>query len=78
MPFLFGFLISTDLCNGFPRANESSLVLSLLVVAGISASVTVSGDEYVREVDEVEELVEKQVRRMVHDLMCRNELSCHS
>ena len=45
-----------------PRANESSLVLSLLVVAGISASVTVSGDEDVGEVDEVEELVEKQVQ----------------
>ena len=39
----------------FPRADESSLVLSLLV-AGI---VTVSCDEDVREVDEAEELVDK-------------------
>ena len=48
-----------DSCHEFPRADDSSLVLSLLLDAGISVSVTVSCDEDVGEVDEVEELVEK-------------------
>ena len=48
---------------------------SLLLVAGISVSVTGSCDEDVREADEVEELVDNQGQRMVHDLMCRNEFS---
>ena len=43
----------------FPRADESSLAFSLLLVAGISVSVTVSCDENVGEVDEVEELVDE-------------------
>ena len=41
------------------RANDSSLALSLLLVAGISVSVTVSCDEGVREVDDVEELLDR-------------------
>ena len=60
--FLFGFSIFLlILCNGSPRANDSTLVLPLLVVAGSSVSVTVSCDEDVGEVDgdEVEELVDK-------------------
>ena len=57
--FLFGFSISADRCNGSSRANDSSLVLSLILVAGISVSVTVSCDEDVGEVVEVEELVDK-------------------
>ena len=47
------------LCNGSNRANDSSLALSLLLVAGLSVSVTVSSDEDVGEIDEVEELVNK-------------------
>ena len=47
--------------TSFPRAVESSLAFSLLLVAGISVSVTVSCGEDVGEVgeDEVEELVVK-------------------
>ena len=56
--FLFSFLISADLYIGSLRANDSSLALSLLL-PGISVSVTVSCDEDVREIDEVEELVDK-------------------
>ena len=55
----FGFSISADLWNGSRRANDSSLALSLLLVAGISVWVTVSCDEDVGEVDEVEELFDK-------------------
>ena len=56
--FLFGFLISADSCDGSLRAD--SLVLSLLLVAGIYLSV-VYCDEDVGEVgeDEVEDLVDK-------------------
>ena len=50
---------SADSCHEYPRANDSSLVRSLLLVAGISVSVTVSCDEDVAEVDEVEQLVDK-------------------
>ena len=41
------------------RASDSSLVFSLLLVAEISVSVTISCDEDVREVDEEEEPVDK-------------------
>ena len=51
--------ISVDSRHEFPRADESSLAFSLLLVAGISVSVTVSCNEDVGEVDEVEELVDK-------------------
>ena len=54
--FFWEFSISFDSCHEFPRADESSLVFSLLLVVGISVSVTVS---CVREVDEVEELVDQ-------------------
>ena len=55
----FGFSISVDSCHEFPRADESPLAFSLLLVARISVSVTVSCEEDVGEVDEVEELVDK-------------------
>ena len=58
-PFLFGFSISVGSCHEFPRADVSSLALSLLLVAGISVSFTGSCDEDVGEVDEEEELVDK-------------------
>ena len=54
-----GFSISVDSCHEFPRADESSLAFSFLLVAGFSVSVTVSYDEDVGEVDEVEELADK-------------------
>ena len=57
--FKFGFSISVDSCHDFPRADESSLAFELPLVTGISMSVTVSGDEDVGEIDEVEELVDK-------------------
>ena len=66
--FLCEFSTSADLCKGSPRANDSSFVLSFLLVAGISVSVTVSCDE------DVGNSLISQVRRMVHDLMRRNEL----
>ena len=57
--FLIGFSISVGSRHEFPRANESSLALSLLLGAGISVSVTVSCDEDVGEVVELEELMDK-------------------
>ena len=57
--FLFVISISVDSCHEFPPANESSLAFSLLLVAGISVSVTVSCDGDVGEVDVVEQLVDK-------------------
>ena len=56
---LFGFSISAGACDRFPCT--STLVLSLLGVAGCSVGVTVSCDEDVREVGEgeVEELVDR-------------------
>ena len=56
---LFGFSISAGPCDRF--SCTCSLVLSLLLVAGISVSVTVSFDEDVGKVgeDEVKELVDK-------------------
>ena len=56
--FFLEFSISVDSYHEFPRTDESSLAFSLLV-ARISVSVTVSYDEDVGEVDEVEELVDK-------------------
>ena len=56
--FFGEFSISADRCNGSTRAYDFSLLLSLLRVAGQSVSVTVSCDEDVGEVDEVEELVD--------------------
>ena len=57
--YLFGFSISAGPCDRFPCA--STLVVSLLTVAGCSVGVTVSCDEDVGEVgeDEVEELVDR-------------------
>ena len=54
--FLFVFSVSTDPRDGYPR--NSSLVVSLLSVAGFSLLITVSYDEDVDEAgeDEVEEL----------------------
>ena len=52
----FRFLL---ICATVPCANDSSLVLSLLLVAGCCVEVTVSCDEDVREVDEEEELADK-------------------
>ena len=46
-------------CHEFPLAERSSLALSRLLVAGTSVSVTISCDEDVGEVDEVEELMDK-------------------
>ena len=57
--FLFWFSMSADLCNGFPVLMIPRSHFPLLLVAGISVSVTVSCDEGVREVDEVEELLDK-------------------
>ena len=53
--FSFGFRFLLINATGLLRANDSSPVLSLLLVAGIS----VSCDEDVGEVDEEEELVDK-------------------
>ena len=50
--------ISVGSCHKFPRADVSSLALSLLLVAGISMSFTVSCDED-EGVDEEEELMDK-------------------
>ena len=58
--FYLGFRFLVIHATNFPRADESSLALSLLPVAGISVSVTVSCDEDVGEVDELEELVDKR------------------
>ena len=53
----WGFLISCGACQEFPRADEPSLELYLLLVGFPCHSVS-SGDDS-REVDEVSELVEK-------------------
>ena len=57
--FVWFFSVSAGPCDEFPRT--SSLVLSLLVDAGCSVGVTVSGDEDVEEVgeDELEETVDR-------------------
>ena len=54
--FLFVFSVSAAPRDGFPR--DSSLIISLLSVAGFSVLITVSCDEDVEEAgeDEVEEL----------------------
>ena len=59
LSFLVGFSISADLRDGFSCAN--SLVLSLLLDAGISVPVRVSCDEDVEEVSdgEAEDLVDE-------------------
>ena len=53
------FSLSDDPCDGFHR--DSSLIISLLCVAGFSVPITLSCDEDVEEVgeDEVEEVVDR-------------------
>ena len=58
--FCLGFSVSADPRDGFPR--DSSLIISLLSVAGFSVLTTASCDEDVDEVgeDEVEGLVDRR------------------
>ena len=71
--FIFGFSISADLCNGSLRADDSSLALSHFLLLEFPCHSQFPAMRMYEKSTRKKNSWTNQVRRMVHDLMCRNE-----